>query len=355
MDIQPTKLVQELKPYTPGEQPQEPGFIKLNTNESPYPPAPEVLRALETYDLKSLRLYPDPLCMRLRSLLAIKHKVPMDRIFVGNGSDEVLRLLFQAYVSEGETIAITDPTYSLYPVLAHIFGAEVKTFPLDHEGNLPRFPDLSPYRLFALANPNPPLGTFYPLGQVESLVKGAPSTLFIIDEAYVDFAEEDCVDIIRRCDNAVITRSFSKSCSLAGIRVGYVMGPLDIIQCLYKIKDSYNVCTLSQLAACAAIEAEKYYQEKADLIKAEREFLTGELRRLDFKVYNSKGNFVFAETADGKALYEYLKERKILVRYFDLPGLRNGVRISIGTHEEILALVQAVRSFIPSLRDKSRS
>ena len=355
MGVEPTKLVQKLEPYTPGEQPQEPGFIKLNTNESPYPPAPEVLQVLKSFDLERLRLYPDPLWTALRTLLAEKHRVSMDRIFIGNGSDEVLRLLFQAYLAPGDTVAITDPTYSLYPVLAHIFGAEVKMFPLDDQGNLPRFPDLSPYRLFALANPNPPLGTFYAPDQVERLVKGAPSTLFLIDEAYVDFADQDSVEIIRSCENAVISRSFSKSYSLAGIRVGYLMGPPGIIGNLYKIKDSYNVCSFSQLAACAAIKAEKYYQEKANLIKADREFLTNKLRHLGFKVYDSKGNFVFAECGDGKSLYEFLKSRKILVRYFDIPGLRRGVRITIGTHAEILELLKALEVFIPSSGEKARS
>ncbi|MBN1901244.1 histidinol-phosphate transaminase [Candidatus Sumerlaeota bacterium] len=346
MKVMETELVKNLEPYAPGEQPQEAGFTKLNTNENPYPPAPEVVLAIQTLDANDMRKYPDPVCGKLRRILSEKHNVTPDWIFAGNGSDEVLRLIFQAYLAPGDVLGITDPTYSLYPVLARMFGAKVKIFDLGPEGELPRNPEISSCKIFALANPNPPYGVFYPLSEVEKLACSSPSTLFIIDEAYVDFARGDSLDIIHRCENALISRSFSKSFSLAGMRVGYTVGPSPLIRNLYKIKDSYNVNSASQAAACAALHAAEYYKEISRKIIEDRIFVTRELRKLGFKAYDSEGNFVFAESGDGKTLYEKLKAKKILVRYFDLPRLKKGVRITIGTHEEMLSLVETLRNLI---------
>jgi histidinol-phosphate aminotransferase len=344
MKVSETELVKNLEPYVPGEQPQGDGYTKLNTNENPYPPAPEVLRAIQSMESRDMRKYPDPLCVNLRRILGEKHKVNPDCIFAGNGSDEVLRLIFQAYLSPGDTLGITDPTYSLYPVLAKMFGGQLRIFDLGAQGELPDTPDISLCKIFALANPNPPYGVFYPIEEVERLVSSSPSTLFIIDEAYVDFARRDSFEIVHRYDNALICRSFSKSFSLAGMRVGYAVGQARLIRNFYKIKDSYNVNSFSQAAACAALKAEDYYRENIRKIVEDRIFITGELRKLALKVYDSEGNFIFAESADGKALYEKLKAQKILVRYFDLPRLKKGVRITIGTHEEMLSLLQAIRN-----------
>jgi len=343
MSVEPTGIVQNLTPYTPGEQPQEGGFIKLNTNENPYPPSPEVLDAIRKIPPEKYRLYPDPVCGKIRTLLAQKHAVSKDQIFIGNGSDEVLRLLFQAFLSRGETLAITDPSYSLYPVLAQTLGAKVRTFPLGVQGELPVAPDFSGIKVCAVANPNPPLGISYSYDELESLVSSHDSVLFIIDEAYVDFAERNALELIRHYKNTVITRSLSKSYSLAGIRVGYALGNQALVQNLYKIKDSYNVNHLSQAAALAAFRSEDYYHDTILKIKQDRDFLTRELRNLGFKVYDSSGNFVFAQSGDGKSLYNKLKQEKILVRYFDTPRLRRGVRITIGTHEEILALLKVLQ------------
>jgi len=342
MNPEPTKIVQELKPYVPGEQPRDMKYIKLNTNENPYPPAPGVFEAVKTAGLDRMRLYPDPLCKKLRGILSQKHGVETDRIFVGNGSDEVLRLLFQAYLSPGEILAITDPTYSLYPVLAATFGAGIESVPLEEEGQLPQIPDPSRFRVMVIASPNPPLGAVYSEEELEVLIKAAPSTLFIIDEAYVDFAESDCMDLSKRHENVAVCRTFSKSYSLAGIRVGYAVGCRGIIENLYKIKDSYNVNYLSQVAACAAVKAEEYYRQTASRIREDREFLAGELREMGLRVYPSQGNFIFAEGEDGRKIYEGLKAAGILVRYFDLPRLRRGVRITIGTRKEIEELLKAL-------------
>ena len=343
MSIKPTKFVQQLTPYVPGEQPKEKGFIKLNTNENPYPPAPAVIEVLKNTDFASLRLYPDPVCTKLRSILERIHNVRSDRIFIGNGSDEVLRLLFQAYLEPGDTLGITDPTYSLYPVLANIFGAKTETISLDENGDLPDIGDLSRFRVFAVANPNPPLGTFYAEEKLEAVISRNQNTLFIIDEAYVDFADTDSVSLMKKHSNVVISRTFSKSFSLAGVRLGYALASQEIIYNLFKIKDSYNINTLTQLVGCAALEAREYYRETANKIKLDRDFLAGELRKMNFKVYDSKGNFVFAERNDAATLFRELKKKKILVRYFDVPRLKNGLRITIGTTEELETLLQAIR------------
>ena len=342
MSVQPTELVQQMKPYVPGEQPRDGEYIKLNTNENPYPPSPEVIRAMREAELERMRLYPDPLCTKLRTIIAEKHHTTKDHIFVGNGSDEVLRLLFQAYFSAENRLVITNPSYSLYPVLADTFGIPTKVVELGPEGELPQLENLQACKGFVLSNPNPPLGVFYPREEIAALMDSAPDNLFIIDEAYVDFAEGDATELIRKRDNVVICRSLSKSYSLAGIRAGYAFAPAPLIANLFKIKDSYNVNYLTQTAACAAIQSNAYFRKTVSRIKEDREYLTQELRRAGYKVYPSQGNFVFAEGEDGRQLYEKLKERKILVRYFDTPRLKRGVRITVGTHQEIQALLNAL-------------
>lgn len=342
MTPRPTRIVEKLIPYVPGEQPRDGEYIKLNTNENPYPPSPSVIEALRGEEFVRMRLYPDPICSKLRSLLAKKHDIDPVRIFVGNGSDEVLRLLFQAYLGPEDVLAMTEPTYSLYPVLAEAIGVKHASFDLDENGGLPWIPDIAKYKVFVVPNPNPPLGNFYTVAELEPLVNAAPESLFIIDEAYVDFAENDSSTLLKTCQNVVITRSFSKSYSLAGIRVGYAFGPQDIITNLYKLKDSYNVNRLSQAAAEAAVQSEEYYREISERIKKDRVFLKDELEKRGFRVSNSQGNFIFAEKDDGEILYEKLKEKKILVRFFDTPRLQSGVRITIGTRLQLESLLEAV-------------
>ncbi len=340
----PTGIVRNLTPYVPGEQPQGGGIIKLNTNENPYPPAPEVIEAIRGADLVRMKLYPDPMCRELRGLLAEKHGAEPEEIFVGNGSDEVLRLLFQAYLEPTDTLAMVEPTYSLYPVIAATLGAKTHVYDLGAEGDIPALPGLADSKIFVIASPNPPLGTFYPADELGRLAASAPSTLFIIDEAYVDFARGDATGLVKQYGNVVICRTFSKSYSLAGMRIGYACGSREIIGNLNRIKDSYNVNFLSQKAACAGVRAGQYYREAAARIRRDREFLTDGLRRQGFRVYNSEGNFIFAENGDGRALYEYLKAKNILVRYFNTPRLSGGVRITIGTREELTALIDAVKA-----------
>ncbi len=343
MTIAVNPWVEAMHGYVPGEQPKDPEIVKLNTNEAPYPAAPEVAEAIEAETAKALlNKYPDPACSQLRSVIASRLGITIDEIVCGNGSDESLRLLVHAFTSPGAShrIAICSPTYSLYSTLAEMYGVEV-------EGHSSMAPDYAlpesfietSAKILFLPNPNPPIGTFYENADLECLAAADPDRLVVIDEAYVDFAPNDALEIYRKYDNVVITRTFSKSYSLAGMRAGFVIARPIIAESLNKIKDSYNMNRITQVAAVAAFNARKYYESMVKTIKADRAFLAKELRSRGFAVPESNGNFVFARKAGAKKLYESLKERKVLVRYFDVPGLDDGLRITVGTRSELEKLL----------------
>lgn len=345
----PRRVVEEMHAYVPGEQPTDPAIVKLNTNEFPYPPAPEAIEAVRAAADETLRKYPHPTCGPLREALAAECGVDPDWVFVGNGSDEVLRLLFQAYVDPGDEVAITDPTYSLYPVLAAMFGGRLECYPTDADGNLKEAIFEASPRMFVIANPNPPLGTLYDSGTLGRLAAKRES-LLIVDEAYVAFAARDCLDMVRQYPNVVISRTFSKSHGLAGMRVGYAIARPEVIKALDTLRDSYNVNRASQAAALAALGARDYYLEKAAEIVRTRESVRESLLELGYEVPRSAGNFVFARSGDGEGMMEALREENVLVRHFDDPALRDGVRITIGTPEEIDRLMEALDQ-IPSPRE----
>lgn len=346
MSIRVNPLIDKMTAYTPGEQPQGPGFIKLNTNENPYPPAPAVLEAVRaaTEDC-SFQKYPDSMCVKLRTAVAETLGVGIDEVFAGNGSDEVLRLLCQVFLdpAHGDTIGALDPTYSLYATLAGMFGVPMRTYPTvgpDHV--FPGEAFSAPVKLFFLANPNPPLGTFYDDATIDRLAAADPARLIVVDEAYVAFAPASALEAYRRHENVVITRTFSKSYSLAGLRVGLAIARPGLIAQLVKAKDSYNLNMVSQLAAEVAWRAADHHDTRCAEIVANREHLAAELRRRKFEVPESAGNFVFARGHNGEQLYLALKREKILVRWFGAPSLRDGMRITVGTCEEIDALLAAI-------------
>jgi histidinol-phosphate aminotransferase len=338
--------VNALEAYVPGEQPREAGYVKLNTNESPYPPAPDVIAAVrEAAAEGAFNKYPDPASMSLRDAIAERIQVPVSQILVGNGSDEVLRLVCHAFLRPGtdDCIGMVYPTYVLYRTLAAMFGAGC--FAFEVSGPDYAIPDdayLSPARVFFLANPNPPLGTRYARAEVARLAAADPDRLLVVDEAYVDFSEGDMMEVFREFSNVAITRTFSKSYSLAGMRVGFIVAREPLISQLEKIKDSYNLNRVSQVAAEAAWKAISYYDEKSGLICENRGFLAEELQIRGFEVPASSGNFVFARRRDAAELYRKLKEQRILVRYFDAPALRDGLRITVGTRPELNALLSAL-------------
>lgn len=338
---QPRPFLEALEEYIPGEQPREAGWVKLNTNEFPYPAAPEVLDAIRAEAADSVRVYPDPVSTRLRVALGERWGVEPDTILAGNGSDEILRLLIHAYLGEGRRLAVVEPTYTLYQVLAAMFGSPVDVHSLVGQEKLPESLFSAPWDACFLPVPNAQIGTVFPMADLRRLA--AHGGLLVLDGAYVDFASDyDPRPLLADFPNVVLTGTFSKSFGLAGMRVGYAIGQPELIRALHKLRDSYNVNRISQAAALGALRGAAYYRQRCDEIIASRERLAAELARRGFATPPSQGNFLFARHENARAIYEGLKARKILVRYFSHSGLERGLRITIGTPAEIEALLAAL-------------
>ena len=338
--------VQQLTAYTPGEQPKDSGLIKLNTNENPYPPSPAVARALREFQLETLRLYPDPISRSLRERIAALHDVSPEQVFVGNGSDEVLRLAIRAFTRSGGAIAAFDPTYSLYPVLAAAEDVGYQSVPLPDDFGWTDPPADLGASLFCLANPNAPTGVLYPLEAVAGFCARF-SGVVLLDEAYVDFSSGyDAVPLARERPNVILCRTFSKSFSLAGLRVGYAIGPVELIGALDKLKDSYNMDALAQALALAALGDIDWMRANARRIVATRERVAHELTQRGYRVVPSATNFLFIQPpADLTAadLFTRLRQRHILVRYFPAPRTQNHLRVSIGTDSNMDAFLAAIQ------------
>ena len=338
------KSVQELEAYAPGEQPKVAGLIKLNTNENPYPPSPAVARALGRFAAETLRLYPDPACQALRERIAATAGCGVEQVFVGNGSDEVLRLCTRAFTPPGGAVATFAPSYSLYPVLAAAEEVGCRSVPLPDDFSWTEPPADLDASLFFLANPNAPTGVFYPVAAIEAFCRRFPGVV-LVDEAYVDFAGgRDCLALAKKRPNVLACRTLSKSFSLAGLRIGYAIGSAELIGALYKLKDSYNVDRLAQAVALAALEDLPWMQANAKRIVATRERVAEALRQRGFRVVPSASNFLFVEPPAGRPaadLFADLRQKKILVRYF--PGGRTGnyLRVSVGTDAEMDAFLAA--------------
>lgn len=352
-------LVRKLHPYVPGEQPRIKGLVKLNTNENPYPPAPEVLEEIRACVDQRLRLYPNPTAQPLREKLAKFHKCDPANIFVGNGSDEVLALAVRAFVEpEGPalrpsraTVQFFTPSYSLYPVLAETHGARVNPVPLRPDFALPSIPDLRRGKkwdfnaaLTFITTPNAPGGRGYSTGELERICL-AQRRLVLLDEAYVDFAEENALELALKYPHVLVARTFSKAYSLCFVRVGYCVGHPTLIEALDKVRDSYNVNGLGQAAALATLSHLDYYRDKFKAIIATRERLSAALADLGFEVLPSQTNFILAKPPGFPASQwlEKLREKKILVRWFKQPEVKDYLRITIGSDSEVDALLKAVR------------
>lgn len=339
--------IRDLVPYTPGEQPKDRKFIKLNTNENPYPPSPRVLDAIHTSADTSLRLYPDPECSVLRRALAEEYRLNENQIFVGNGSDEVLAFAFQAFFGVGDTIAFPDITYSFYPVYANIFGIRCKTVPLNPDFTVPVEALLGGNQGVVLANPNAPTGVELPQSELRRILEGNPDVVIIVDEAYVDFGGTSAVSLLKEYPNLLVVQTMSKSRSLAGMRIGFAFGSENLIQAINCVKNSINSYTLDRLAivaGTAAVEDRAYFLESCGKVIATREWVTEQLRNLGFTVLPSKSNFVFASHSQvpARTLFENLRREGILVRYFAQPRIDRFLRISIGTQEEMETFVAVI-------------
>ncbi len=340
------KAVQVLEGYTPGEQPQVPGLVKLNTNENPYPPSPRIVDVLKNFPADCLRLYPDPMAVKLREALARKHGCKLENVFAGNGSDEVLALCTRAFVEPRGAIGFFEPSYSLYPVLAAIQDVATKSVRLNADFSWRMEPDYAA-SLFFLANPNAPTGIQYPRATVRDFCQNFPGVV-LVDEAYVDFAGYDCSDLALDLPNVLVARTLSKSSSLAGLRLGYALGAAPLIGALYKIKDSYNLDRLTQAIGLAAIEDGEHLRRNAELIKATRARTAAALAQLGFVVLPSATNFLFVKPPRLPAaeVFAGLRARKILVRYFPGPLTGDYLRVTIGTEAEMDQFLVAVREIL---------
>jgi histidinol-phosphate aminotransferase len=335
--------VRGLAAYQPGEQPQASGYIKLNTNENPYPPSPRVLEALREAATEDLRLYPDPMANALRRKAAAVYGFDPEQILAGNGSDDLLAMIVRTCVGPGEHAVYPYPTYSLYDTLVAISDGEFVHVPFCSDFALPAGLAAAAGKVTFVCNPNSPSGTLVPTSVLRALSREVAG-LLVVDEAYVDFAEESALALARECDNVVVLRTFSKSFSLAGLRIGLAFGPLPVIAELAKVKDSYNLNRLSIVAAVAALEDYGWMEANVKRVRASRARLIEELRRLGYDVLPSHANFVLARRP-GRSLrpvYESLKERRILVRHFPVPELDDALRITVVTDAVVVALVAAM-------------
>ena len=342
-----TESVRKLDPYTPGEQPKAKHVVKLNTNENPYPPSPRCADVLKAFDLDRLRRYPDPVFAALRARLATIWKTMPERIFIGNGSDEILTLAAKAFVEDSETIGSLDPSYSLYKTLAAIRNVPFIPTPLkgDFTWDGKIATQGTPLALFLLTNPNAPTGTFTPAEVVVAAAKRFKGVL-VVDEAYADFAQTNCVPLATAAKNrnVIVMRTLSKSFSLAGLRLGYCIGPEDLIDALYKVKDSYNVDALAQAVALAALNDLKWMRNNVAKVRRTRTRMAKELVRRGWDVPPSESNFLFVRPAHRPAaeLFEALRAQGICGRDFKGPRTGDRLRITIGTDAEMNTLLAAL-------------
>lgn len=338
------KNIATMPGYVPGYQPEDPAaYIKLNTNENSYPPSPKVIEAIIAEAGDGLKRYPEPASRAAREAAAKLYGFPPEWIIMANGSDEVLNNLIRAFADDGDEIAFVYPSYSYYATLAEIQGARVKTFGLTEDWKIKDFPEIYKGKIFFLTNPNAPLGFTFSQGYIEQLA-GRVAGMLVIDETYADFAGTTSLELVRKYDNVVVTRSFSKSYSLAGMRLGLAIARPEVIGALDKIRDHYNLDRLAQAAAVAALGDQAYLQETVGKVRKTRQWFTEELGKLGYYVIPSHGNYVFATPPDrnGERVYQGLFDRKILVRHFGDPNLAHGLRISIGTQEEMEKTIAAL-------------
>ena len=339
-----------LKEYVPGEQPRDRRYIKLNTNESPYPPSPAVLAAVSAAAAEKLCLYSDPESKDLKEALAALYGCKKENVFVSNGSDDILNFAFMAF-GKVKGVAFPDISYGFYSVFADLHGLDAKVIPLREDFTV----DVDAYcnigRMVVLANPNAPTGIALPLSEIEKIVSSNPDQLVLIDEAYVDFGAESAMSLIEKYDNLLVVQTFSKSRSMAGARLGYAFASEEIIKDLEKIKYStnpYNVNRITQAAGVAALSEQSYYDANCRRIMETREFTREALIKMGFTVTPSATNFLFAkhERVSGEEIYLRLKENGVLVRHFSAPRIGDFNRITVGTREEMETMLAALKGIL---------
>lgn len=344
-------VVQNLEPYVPGEQPKDKTYIKLNTNENPYPPSPNVLAAIQQAANENLRLYPTPTCDELRTGIAHYHGLKTEQVFVGNGSDELLAFSFLAFFNPGSAILFPDITYSFYPVYCALFHIDYTLIPLDEDFSIPVEKFFEKNGGIIFPNPNAPTGKSISLKSIAEIAEHNANQVVIIDEAYIDFGGESAVKLIEHYPNLLIIQTLSKSRSLAGLRVGFAMGHKDLIEALDRVKNSINSYTLDRVALAGALESfkdEGYFQDARQKVIATREKTALKLEAMGFRIIPSKANFIFIShpSISAEQLYQQLREKGILVRYFNKARIDNFLRVSIGTEEEMECFLQGLTEIL---------
>lgn len=331
--------------YVPGEQPQDKVYIKLNTNESPFPPSAHVVAAVNAAQVENLRLYPDPDCKALTKALADRYEVDTDMVFITNGSDDILNFSFLGFCDNGAVFP--DITYGFYEVYANLYGVPYETKALDEQFRIHPADYYHAGKTVVLANPNAQTGVALPLSAIEEIVRQNPGNLVVVDEAYVDFGAESAVPLTKKYDNLLVVMTFSKSRSMAGARLGFAIGSKDLIADFNRLKYStnpYNINRLTQVAGEAALKEDAYYMENCQEIIRVREWTRKALEARGFSVTDSKSNFLLAAhpAVNGKALYQYLKDNGVLVRYLGMPRIANYNRITIGTKQQMQKMLDVI-------------
>jgi histidinol-phosphate aminotransferase len=344
-------LVHTLRPYSPGEQPVLDDLVKLNTNENPYGPSTRVLAAIAAQVADTLRLYPDPNSSQLRTTIAARNAMGPEQVFVGNGSDEILAHTFQALLKHDRPLLFPDITYSFYPAYCGLYGIDYREVPLDAAMQVDMADYRQPCGAVILPNPNAPTGSALPRAAIAALAKGHPDQVVAIDEAYVDFGGESAIPLIAQFPNLLVIQTFSKSRSLAGLRVGFALGQRPLIEALERVKNSFNSYPLDRLAIAGAIAAyddADWFKETRDRVIASRERLAAALRTLGFEVLPSAANFLFVRHSrhSGADLAAGLRRQSVVVRHFAKARIKDYLRISIGTDAQCDRLVEALRSLV---------
>ena len=341
-----SKRFSEIEPYTPGEQPKTQNLIKLNTNESPFPPSPKVTEALNKAEIEKLNLYSDPDTKEVIDAIATTFGVNSDQILMGNGSDEILAFAFQAFCDKDNEPCFADITYGFYPVFCELYGLNPEIIPLREDLSICAEDYIGKNKPIFIANPNAPTGLALPLCEIEKILASNKDSIVLIDEAYVDFGAESAVSLIDKYDNLIVSRTFSKSRNLAGARIGFAISNPDLIADMCKMKFSFNPYNLNRLSIIAGKESvldTEYFNKCITEIIANREYTVKELEKRDFTILDSKANFIFAKhnTLSGAEYFNELRNRNIVVRYFSKERIKDYVRITIGSKEQMTALIEA--------------
>ena len=346
-----TKNLRNIQPYVPGEQSKDKDIVKINANENPYPPSPKAIEALKSFDTNKLRFYPSANSTKLKEAIAKYYKVDVSNVFVGNGSDDVLAVAFQSFFNSEKPIVYPDLTYSFYPVWCSLFGIEYKNYPVGDDFRINPEDYKEKNGGVVIPNPNAPTSLGEGLDFVEKILNYNQDSVVIIDEAYVDFGGTSSIPLIDKYENLLVTGTFSKSRSLAGLRIGFAIGSKALIDVMEAVKNSYNSYTVDSLSiemGAASIEDDEYFKSTCKKVIKTRERVTLELEKLGFDVLDSQTNFIFVthNKHNMKSLFEYLKTQKVFIRYFSLPRIENYVRITIGTNEEMDIFLEKTKEFI---------